>query len=1222
MHGGSPVILPGPSMSAGSTAAPVMPVTPSHARPASLNVSSPSPMPLTARGPLSSATTPRSGPLGSTSSASVGTDFVLAASPCTVAATPLDAALESDERRAQALSAQIVRVVQVAAAQTSTLRMSSVLAYHLCTLLSADAVRVISVNPTEGLLRIAPASQVKPPEPRGFVGLCGHAALYREVVNVHNPARDPRFHLIDNYPQNCVVDGGYLARCAGTGPCIRELAATSFMQPTLADPLAMPPSGLTQLSLPPVEAMMAIPVECDATPDCRGKRDVIAIILCIKRPADGINIGGAPEPVTFTMRDCRTAWRVAQLIGNTFRSMAALDRAQALYKDSMAWHSRFASVLKVANTLLSETELDAVVANIVSQVPDLLDADRCTLYFTDRDRQELIVTKGSSHGRPKSLVSWIFGQSNAPELPFPEGKNEIRFGMSKGLAGHVARTGETLNIIEAHADPRFNAQMDKETGYKTRNMLCVPMCDDNKNIIGVIQAINKNPSAPCFDSEDEALLHTFAAQAVLAVHNSMLFGSTKRARQQSDALLEVTKALSSELNIEALLRIIVTKVQKLLNSERCTVFIVDRDNNELYTNEDLSFGMGPALPINHERSSMIRFPMDRGIAGSVATTLATVNIPDAYKDSRFNQQMDKATGFRTRSILCMSIRVPRKTEAIGVIQCMNKRTPTGDWGVFDQGDEKLLAAFCTQAAVAIENSRLFTQTEKALNHALMEKRNNKFYMSVTKNLVASTQLNALIEQLNMQVRMLLKADDCALYLTIPNTREFYLAKEEVDPHHRRFPYGMGIAGSVALSGQTISISTDAYRDSRFHPDIDQRKGKVTHSILCSAIKADNPDGSLAIVGVISVRDEKERGGFESQEERLLKIFCSLAAVSVLNRNKLIQMMDGQDSKEQDRTAADYLQRERGMKIASDDITTYSYNMEDIEMLNTIGAGSYGEVYKANVRGRVVAVKKLHVKSIKAEQVEAFCQEASLMCQLQHPNIVGFVGAVTDPASLCIITEYCNRGSLADLLLNHAVPMTFQQKMQFAYDAAEGMKYLHASNPVILHRDLKSDNLLVTEDWRIKVGDFGLTRFMSAKKAMTQVGTPMWMAPEIIMGKKYTEKADVYAFGIILWELLTRLEPYEDKEPMQIVVQVVNEGLRPMMTREFDHSPLAPLIRDCWAANPDERPSFEIIAERLQSMINKHKTSFLNDLGNPLPTGAPPSAATTVTAAQIVANLAR
>jgi len=98
--------------------------------------------------------------------------------------------------------------------------------------------------------------------------------------------------------------------------------------------------------------------------------------------------------------------------------------------------------------------------------------------------------------------------------------------------------------------------------------------------------------------------------------------------------------------------------------------------------------------------------------------------------------------------------------------------------------------------------------------------------------------------------------------------------------------------------------------------------------------------------------------------------------------------------------------------------------------------------------------------------------------------------------------------------------------------------------------------------------------------MTQVGTPMWMAPEIIMGRKYSSSADVYAFGIILWEVLTRLEPYEDKEPMQIVVEVVNENLRPNLPGTFADSPLVPLMKDCWHENPEHRPSFEKILERL------------------------------------------
>ena len=102
--------------------------------------------------------------------------------------------------------------------------------------------------------------------------------------------------------------------------------------------------------------------------------------------------------------------------------------------------------------------------------------------------------------------------------------------------------------------------------------------------------------------------------------------------------------------------------------------------------------------------------------------------------------------------------------------------------------------------------------------------------------------------------------------------------------------------------------------------------------------------------------------------------------------------------------------------------------------------------------------------------------------------------------------------------------------------------------------------------------------------MTQVGTPMWMAPEIIQGKQYTQKADVYAFGIILWEILTRLEPYEDKEPMQIVLEVVNNNLRPYTPPELLASPLVPLMRECWSELPGGRPSFQQCVTRLEAIL--------------------------------------
>lgn len=115
----------------------------------------------------------------------------------------------------------------------------------------------------------------------------------------------------------------------------------------------------------------------------------------------------------------------------------------------------------------------------------------------------------------------------------------------------------------------------------------------------------QNPLYPRFDAQDETLLKTFSAQAAAAVRNSRLYEQTESALKQSDALLEIANALSSELKIEGLISIICSKVQALLQCERCTVFVVDKERRELYTSESMSFGMGASLPIDKERAKLI-----------------------------------------------------------------------------------------------------------------------------------------------------------------------------------------------------------------------------------------------------------------------------------------------------------------------------------------------------------------------------------------------------------------------------------------------------------------------------------------------------------------------------------------------------------------------------------------------------------------------------------------
>ena len=144
--------------------------------------------------------------------------------------------------------------------------------------------------------------------------------------------------------------------------------------------------------------------------------------------------------------------------------------------------------------------------------------------------------------------------------------------------------------------------------------------------------------------------------------------------------------------------------------------------------------------------------------------------------------------------------------------------------------------------------------------------------------------------------------------------------------------------------------------------------------------------------------------------------------------------------------------------------------------------------------------------------------------IRHPNIVLFLGACTKAPNLCIVLEYCSRGSLWSLLHDAQIKMSWEYRKKFALVIAKGVYYLHTNQRPILHRDLKSLNVLLDHALNCKLADFGWTRVID-KEMTSKIGTYQWMAPEVIRGYKYSEKADVFSFGIILWELATRKPPY-------------------------------------------------------------------------------------------------
>lgn len=250
----------------------------------------------------------------------------------------------------------------------------------------------------------------------------------------------------------------------------------------------------------------------------------------------------------------------------------------------------------------------------------------------------------------------------------------------------------------------------------------------------------------------------------------------------------------------------------------------------------------------------------------------------------------------------------------------------------------------------------------------------------------------------------------------------------------------------------------------------------------------------------------------------------------------------------------------------------------------IGSGGFGVVFKAKFRGETVAVKKIHAHALSnASSVGEFQSEVAVLCTLRHPNILRFVGACTKPPNLMIITEFMARGTLFDVLHQSQMRVTWPMRKKFALDTCKGMRYLHDSK--LLHRDLKSSNLMLDKDFNCKVGDFGLTRISRGAAAVQmtgQCGTFQYMAVEVLANKPYSEKADVFSFGILLWEMVARKLPYFGMQPMQVGIAVLQQGMRPPIPPKCP-APLAKLMRACWDSDPNRRPSFEQLVQALEAM---------------------------------------
>ncbi|XP_070320924.1 serine/threonine-protein kinase B-raf isoform X2 [Odocoileus virginianus] len=329
---------------------------------------------------------------------------------------------------------------------------------------------------------------------------------------------------------------------------------------------------------------------------------------------------------------------------------------------------------------------------------------------------------------------------------------------------------------------------------------------------------------------------------------------------------------------------------------------------------------------------------------------------------------------------------------------------------------------------------------------------------------------------------------------------------------------------------------------------------------------------------------------------------SLSNVKALQKSPGPQRERKSSSSSEDRNRMKTL----GRRDSSDD---WEIPDGQITVGQRIGSGSFGTVYKGKWHGDV-AVKMLNVTAPTPQQLQAFKNEVGVLRKTRHVNILLFMGYSTKP-QLAIVTQWCEGSSLYHHL--HIIETKFEmiKLIDIARQTAQGMDYLHAKS--IIHRDLKSNNIFLHEDLTVKIGDFGLATVKSRWSGSHQFeqlsGSILWMAPEVIrMQDKnpYSFQSDVYAFGIVLYELMTGQLPYSNINNRDQIIFMVGRGyLSPDLSKVRSNCPKAMkrLMAECLKKKRDERPLFpqilasiELLARSLPKIHRSASEPSLNRAG--------------------------
>ncbi|KZC08932.1 Dual 3',5'-cyclic-AMP and -GMP phosphodiesterase 11 [Dufourea novaeangliae] len=355
---------------------------------------------------------------------------------------------------------------------------------------------------------------------------------------------------------------------------------------------------------------------------------------------------------------------------------------------------------------------------------------------------------------------------------------------------------------------------------------------------------------------------------------------------EKDLIFELVKDICNELDVRSLCHKILQNVSTLLHADRGSLFLVQGERGGGYSRSrclvsKLFDVCSRSTLLEMEKKDEIKIPWGTGIVGYVAESGEPVNIPDAYKDARFNREIDALTGYRTRALLCMPIK-DCNGDVIGVAQVINK---LGGEGQFTAQDEKVFAGYLQFCGIGLRNAQLYekSQLEVKRNQVLLDLARMIFEeQSTIEHMVLRilTHTQSLIQCQRVQVLLVHKASKGS-FSRVFDFEANDLAGEDSDsrtsPFESRFPINVGITGYVATTGETVNI-LHAYDDSRFDPSVDDGTGFKHRTILCMPIK----NSSGQIIGVIQLINKFDDLAFTKNDENFVEAFAIFCGMGIHN----------------------------------------------------------------------------------------------------------------------------------------------------------------------------------------------------------------------------------------------------------------------------------------------------------------------------------------------------